>query len=125
MDLAKEIRVTDDKVVSDIKRHFGDDSEGLWLWNKETGEGQIRKVIREYEFVKKSNELLVMDNQSVNEALSAWREKLKFVKISHEAAKEKPEYSSFIPMLYNVAKGFGDNIIKDFMMSWYNMATTL
>ena len=40
--------------------------------------------------------------------------KLKFVKISHEAAKEKPEYSSFIPMLYNVAKGFGDNIIKDF-----------
>jgi hypothetical protein len=114
LDLAKEIRVTDDKVVSDIKRHFGDDSEGLWLWNKETGEGQIRKVIREYEFVKKSNELLVMDNQSVNEALSAWREKLKFVKISHEAAKEKPEYSSFIPMLYNVAKGFGDNIIKDF-----------
>ena len=44
---------------------------------RETGEGQIRKVIREYEFVKKSNELLVMDNQSVNEALSAWREKVK------------------------------------------------
>jgi len=114
LELAKEIRVPDDRVVSDIKRHFGDDTEGLWLWNMETGEGQIRKVIREYEFVKKSNELLVKDNQSVSTALSAWYEKLKFIKISYEITKEKPEYASFIPMLYNVAKGSGDNIVKEF-----------
>ena len=115
LELAKEIRVPHDKVVSDIKRHFGDETEGLWLWNKETGEGQIRKVIREYEFIKKSNELLVKDNQSINSALLAWQEKLKFIKISHEVAKENPKFVSFIPMMYNVAKGSGDNnTVKDF-----------
>jgi hypothetical protein len=114
LELAKEIRVPHDKVVSDIKRHFGDETEGLWLWNKETGEGQIRKVIREYEFIKKSNELLVKDNQSINSALLAWQEKLKFIKISHEVAKENPKFVSFIPMMYNVAKGSGDNIVKEF-----------
>lgn len=114
LDLAKEIHVTNDKVVSDIKRHFGDDTEGLWLWNKETGKGQIHKVIREYEFIKESNSLLVKDNQSVSASLSAWQEKLKFIKISHEVAKEKPEYAPFIAMLYNVANGSGGEILKDF-----------
>jgi hypothetical protein len=114
LDLAKEIRVMGDKVISDIKRHFGDDTEGLWLWNKETGEGQIRKVIREYEFVKKSNALLVKENQSVSAALSAWREKLKFLKISHEVAKENPEYAPFIAVLYNVEKGSNNDSIKEF-----------
>lgn len=114
LDLSKEICVINNKVVSDIKRHFGDDTEGLWLWNKETGEGQIRKVIREYEFIKKSNGLLVKDNQSVSAALLAWQEKLKFIKISHEVAKEKPEYAPFITALYSVAKGSGSDIIKEF-----------
>jgi hypothetical protein len=114
LELAKQIRVRDAIVVSDIKRYFGDDTEGLWLWNKETGEGQIRKVIREYEFVKKSNALLVKDNQSVREALQAWQEKLKFIKISHEVAKENPEYAPFISVLHNVAKGSGSDIIKEF-----------
>ncbi|MDI9393664.1 MAG: hypothetical protein QM449_10520 [Synergistota bacterium] len=112
--LAKEIHLTDDRVVSDIKRHFGDDTEGLWLWNKETGEGQIHKVIREYEFIKKSNELLLKDNRSINGALSAWQEKLKFTKISHEVAKEISEYASFIPVLLNVAKGSGNDVLKEF-----------
>jgi len=112
--LAKEINVPDDKVVSDIKRYFGDDTEGLWLWNRETGEGQIRKVHREYEFIKKSNELLIKGNQSVTMALSAWQEKLKFVKLSYEVVTDNPEYALFVPMLYSVARDSGDNIVKEF-----------
>ncbi len=114
LELAKEISVTDDTLISDIKRHFGHEAEGLWLWNKETGEGQIRKVIREYEFIKKSNELLLKGSKSVNTTILAWQERLKFIKISHEIAIDNPRYASFIPSLYNVAKGIGGSNIKEF-----------
>lgn len=112
--LAKEIGLNNDTIVLDIKQHFSSDTEGLWLWNKETGEGQIRKVIREYEFIKKSNELLIKNTLTVKTALLAWQEKLKFIKISHELAKENPLYQPFISVLYNVANGSGNDVVKDF-----------
>jgi hypothetical protein len=113
LDLAKEIRA-EDHVVSDIQKHFGDDTEGLWLWNIETGEGQIRKVIREYEFIKISNDLLIKDASSVAAALSAWQEKLKFIKVSFEIARDDPAYAPFINALVTVAKGSGKDTIKEF-----------
>jgi hypothetical protein len=112
LSLAKDIDA-EDKVVGDIQKHFGDDTEGLWLWNKETGEGQIRKVIREYEFVKKSNELLIKYNSSISDSLAAWQEKLKFVKISHEVAHDIPTYAPFTTVLYNVAKGVSKDYLKE------------
>ena len=111
--LAKEIGV-EDRVVSDIGKYFSDDNEGLWLWNRETGEGQIRKVIKEYEFIKKSNKLLMKRNSSVTDSFAAWQEKLKFTKISHELAHESPTYRPFIAVLYNVAKGVGRDYLKEF-----------
>ena len=110
--LAKEIGA-EDKVVDDIQKHFGEDTEGLWLWNKETGEGQIRKVIREYEFVKRSNELLIKQSFSVAASFEAWQEKLKFVKISHEVAHENPKYAAFTAVLYNIANGVGKDYLKE------------
>jgi hypothetical protein len=77
--VAKDIGA-EDRVVGDIRKLFGEDSEGLWLWNKETGEGQIRKVTRDYEFVKMSNKLLIKDNSSLTDSLVSWQEKLRFVK---------------------------------------------
>ena len=112
LSLAREIGA-EDKVVDDIQKHFGEDSEGLWLWNKETGEGQIRKVIREYEFVKRSNELLIKHNSSVAASLEAWQETMKFVKISHEVAHESPEYAPFTTVLCNIAKGVGKDYLKE------------
>lgn len=112
--LAKEIGLNNDSIILDIKQHFSGDTEGLWLWNKETGEGQIRKVIREYEFIKKSNELLIKNALTVKTALLAWQEKLKFIKISYELAKESPPYQPFISVLYNVAIGSGNDVVKDF-----------
>jgi len=119
LSLAKAIGA-EDKVVGDIQKHFGDDTDGLWLWNKETGEGQIRKVIWEYEFIKKSNELLIRRNSSVADTLSAWQEKLKFVKISHDILSETPEFALFATVLYIVAKGAGRDYLKEF----YNCLTT-
>lgn len=114
--LAKKIGA-EDKVVDDIQKHFGNDTEGLWLWNKETGEGQIRKVIREYEFVNKSNELLINNSSSVVNSLNAWQEKLKFVKISHDVAHDNPLYAPFTNVLYYVAKGVGREYLKEFYES--------
>jgi len=116
LSLAKKISA-EDKVVDDIQKLFGNDTEGLWLWNKETGEGQISKVIREYEFVNKSNELLINNSSSVAGSLNTWQEKLKFVKISHEVARENPEYAPFATVLYNVAKGVGRDYLKEFYES--------
>jgi hypothetical protein len=113
LELAKEIGA-EDKVVGDIQKHFGDNTEGLWLWDKETGDGQIRKVIREYEFVKMSNDLLIKKHSSVADALSAWQDKLKFTKISYELAHENKTYTPFIGVLVNVAKGSGRDTIKEF-----------
>lgn len=111
--LAREISA-EYKVVNDIQKHFGDDTESLWLWNKETGEGQIRKVIKEYEFVKKSNELLIKNCTSVEDSLVSWQEKLKFIKTSYELAHENSAYAPFITVLYNVATGSGKEYLKEF-----------
>ncbi|GHV54659.1 hypothetical protein FACS1894206_07920 [Deltaproteobacteria bacterium] len=109
--LAKEIGAVD-KVVGDIQKHFGDNSEGLWLWDTETGDGQIRKVIREYEFIKTSNNLLIKHNSSIADALSAWQDKLKFIKVSFEVAHENHAYTPFIGILVNIAKGSGRDTLK-------------
>jgi len=113
LSLAKEIGA-EDRVVNDVQKHFGDDTEGLWLWNKETGEGQIRKVIREYEFVKRSNELLLKRDSSIMDSITSWQEKLRFVKLSHEVVHEIPDYAPFTSVLYNVAKGMGRDYLKEF-----------
>lgn len=112
LSLSKEIGAGD-RVIDDIQKYFGDDTEGLWLWNKETGEGQIRKVIREYEFIKRSNELLIKNNSSVAGSLDAWQEKLKFVKISHEVAHENPAYTPFTTVLCYVSRGVGKDYIRE------------
>jgi len=111
--LAKEIGA-EDRIVEDIQKQFGDDTDGLWLWNRETGEGQIRKVLKEYKFIKRSNELLMCRNASVADALAAWQEKLTFVKMSYEIAKEDPAYASFAAVLFDVAKGVGRDYLKEF-----------
>lgn len=113
LELAKEISA-ENRVVDDIQNYFSNDTEGLWLWSQETGEEQICKVIREYEFVKNSNELLRKQNSSLAEALSSWQEKLKFVKISFEIVCENPIYAPFIDVLTAVAQGSGKDMLKEF-----------
>jgi len=119
LSLAKEIGA-EDKVIDDIQKHFGYDTEGLWLWNRDTGEGQIRKVISDYEFIKRSNELLIRTSSSVIGALDAWQEKLKFVKISHEIVRENSVYAPFIDILCSVARGMGRDYLREFYESLVN-----
>ena len=113
LQLAREINA-EKRFIDDIHKHFGDDTEGLWLWNKETGDAQIRKVINEYEFVKKSNELLGKTNSSLGDSIQAWQEKIKFIKVSHEVAMENTNYHPIVKDLYNIAEGMGKDYFRDF-----------
>lgn len=82
MELAKEIGA-ENNVINDISKLFG--VKHSCLWDKQTGEDEIRKLIIEYSIVKKSNGILDTSAHSLSEAFKEWRERLKFLGISCEA----------------------------------------
>jgi hypothetical protein len=96
MNLAKEIGAGD-SVLADIKNLFNVQYSALWQGT--TGEDEIRKLMTQYEVAKLTNNLLNTSAHSQEDAFKAWREKLKFIGFSCEAAKAK--YNS-------LSKFFGD-----------------
>jgi len=81
MKLAKEIGA-EKYVIADIRRFFG--VKHSCLWDKQTGEDEIRKLLTEYNLVKESNAILNTVAHSVNDTYKDWRERLKFIGISCE-----------------------------------------
>ncbi len=59
------------------------------LWDKQTGEDEIRKLQTEYSVVKESNALLNKMEHSLTEAYKKWRDRLNFISISCEALRAK------------------------------------
>lgn len=86
MELAKEIGA-EGSVIADIRKLFG--VKHSCLWDKQTGEDEIRKLLTEYGIVKKSNTILDTSAHSLSEAFKEWRERLKFLGISCEAMRSK------------------------------------
>lgn len=86
MELATAIGA-DSNVLADIRRLFG--VKHSCLWDKKTGEDEIRKLLTEYSVVKESNTILNTVAHSLNEAYKEWRERLKFIGISCEALRAK------------------------------------
>ncbi len=82
MELAKAIGAQDN-VLADTRRLF--DVKHACLWDKKTGEDEIRKLLTEYGVVKESNSILNGNARSLDKSYAEWREKLKFIGISHEA----------------------------------------
>jgi len=100
LELTKELNIGN-RVINDIKNHFNsDDSEGLWLWNVDTGNEEIKKVINEYEFIKYSNEILNSSSNSFDDTIKNWQDKLKFTRISYELL----DSNDAINMLVNIVK---------------------
>ncbi|HAX53679.1 MAG TPA: hypothetical protein DCX82_17395 [Lachnospiraceae bacterium] len=85
--LADKIAASDDRLLTDIGRLFS--VEYSSLWNQDTGEDQIRKLIVDYTYVKVTNDILHVSAHSKNKADTEWQEKLKFVMCSCEALQEK------------------------------------
>ncbi|MDL2264144.1 hypothetical protein LJC31_05780, partial [Synergistaceae bacterium OttesenSCG-928-I11] len=86
MELATAIGA-ENNVLADIRRLFG--VKHSCLWDKQTGEDEIRKLLTEYSVVKESNAILNATAHSLNEAYKEWRERLKFIGISCEALRTK------------------------------------
>jgi hypothetical protein len=93
LSLAAEIGASGN-VLSDIRALFA--VKHSCLWDRQTGEDEIRKLLTDYGVVKESNILLNVMAHSRSEAFKEWRERLKFIGVSCEALKAK------FPMLTKV-----------------------
>jgi hypothetical protein len=100
MELAKEIGA-ENNVIADIRKLFG--VKHSCLWDKQTGEDEIRKLLTEYGIVKKSNATLDTSAHSLSEVFKEWRERLKFFGISYEALRIKyPDLSKLFDTLLKI-----------------------
>ncbi len=103
-DLAQEIGA-ENNILTDIKNLFTR-VENSFLWIRETGENEIKKLITEYEMVKVSNGLLNSHARSKEEAFKAWRDYLKFAAFSCESIQSlKPSLDTFFTEALRIAKG--------------------
>ena len=98
--LAGEIGATN-TLLSEIKALFS--VKHSCLWDKQTGEDEIRKLLTDYSIVKESNILLAAAAHSRSDAFKDWRERLKFIGISYEALKMKiPQLTKVLDMLMKI-----------------------
>ena len=102
MELATAIGA-ENNVLADIRRLFG--VKHSCLWDKQTGEDEIRKLLTEYSVVKESNTILNAAAHSLTEAYKEWRERLKFIGISCEALRVKyPALAKVLDTLLKICK---------------------
>ncbi|MBA7482312.1 hypothetical protein ES707_17798 [subsurface metagenome] len=102
MELATAIGA-ENTVLADIRRLFG--VKHSCLWDKQTGEDEIYKLLTEYSVVKESNAILNTSAHSLTEAFKEWRERLKFIGISCDALRAKyPALAKVLDMLLKICK---------------------
>lgn len=98
--LAKEIGASD-HVLSDIKKLFSVKHAAQWIAS--TGEDEIRKLTVEYSFVKVTNALLNVSQDSKEGAFKSWRELLKFLGLSCESIQAKyPALNNLFTLLLKI-----------------------
>lgn len=97
-------------VLADICRLFS--VKHSCLWDRQTGEDEIRKLLVEYGVVKESNAILSATAHSLNEAFKEWRERLKFIAISCETLRTKyPALTNVFDILLKIYKQ--ENILPE------------
>lgn len=107
--LADEIGAAD-HVLSDIKKLFSVKHSAQWI--STTGEDEIRKLTVEYEFVKTSNILMNVTNNTKEASFNTWRDTLKFIGFSCEAIQtKKPSLNKLFCTLQMIANY--DEILPD------------
>lgn len=101
LSLADEIGVAD--ALLDVRRQVGS-GEALWLWDKETGEDEIRKLLLDYKIVAASNPILNSKASSLPACIEEWREKVKAIRIPCAAlVAEVPVLKAFFQTLLDIA----------------------
>jgi hypothetical protein len=100
--LADEIGASG-SILADIRAIFK--VEYACLWNKTTGEDEIRKLLIDYGIVKETNAILSENAHERADAFKAWRERLRFIGISCEALKAKyPLLAKLFDTLLRIVK---------------------
>ena len=94
LSLATEIGASGN-ILTDIRALFA--VKHSCLWDRQTGEDEIHKLLIDYGIVKESNILLNVTAHSCSEAFKEWRERLKFIGVSCEALRAK--FPSLIKVL--------------------------
>lgn len=84
--LAAEIGASEN-VLADIRALFT--VKHSCLWDRQTGEDEIRKLLTDYGVAKESSILLNVTARSRTEAFREWRGRLKFMRVSCEALRAK------------------------------------
>jgi hypothetical protein len=113
IELATTIGVENSGILADIRRLFG--VKHSCLWDKQTGEDEIRKLLVEYSVIKESNAILNTGAHSLNEAYREWRERLKFIGVSWEALRTK--YSSLAKIIDTLLKIYKQDDILPVQLS--------
>lgn len=97
--LAKEINAQD--VLLDVRRQVGS-GEALWLWDQETGEDELRKLLVDYKIVAASNRINTKTS-SVTACIVEWQEKVKSIRIPCSALiTEVPGLKVFLGCLRDI-----------------------
>lgn len=100
---AEEINASDP--LADVRRCFGTD--GAWLWHRETGENEIRSLLRDYRIVSESSKRgFITPVNSFWECMEAWRDKTRTIRIpSATLVALKPQSKTFLGLLKDIASG--------------------
>jgi len=115
LSLAGEIGATSTR-LSDISALF--EVKHSCLWDKQTGEEEIRKLLTDYGIVKETNIILSSTAHSRSEAFKEWRERLKFIGISCEALKLKlPSLTKVLDTLMKIYQQ--SDVLPDQLKTFY------
>jgi hypothetical protein len=100
---AEEINASDP--LADVRRCFGTD--GAWLWHPETGENEIRALLRDYRIVAESSQHgFITPVNSFWECMESWRDKTRNIRIPYATlVAQKPQSKTFLGLLKDIAGG--------------------
>lgn len=100
---AEEINASDP--LADVRRCFGTD--GAWLWHRETGENEIRALLRDYRIIAESSKRgFITPVNSFWECMEAWRDRTRTIRIPVATLVAlKPQSKTFLGLLKDIASG--------------------
>lgn len=100
-DLAKKIRIQN--ISGDVRKQIGS-GDALWLWDQETGEEEVRKLIIDYRIIAASIDL-GQSCTSMYSCIEAWRSAAKFIQIPASVlTKRLSPLKKFIGFLREIAE---------------------
>lgn len=102
-EVSKEINVADP--LSDVRRCFG--SNGVWLWDRDTGVKEIRALLRNYRIVAESiRRGFITPVNSFEECMVSWRDKTRTLRIPCATLMSlRPQSKKFLSLLREIANG--------------------